>query len=725
MKRTVAGRRKRIWQNLGVGTVIFVFSAMISFCVMLTMSFYKENRTVPGVYFERLALYLKLDEGLTGLLSCVTWTSLLTAFAVFVVVCIVGKMFISESINFFEILYKGRYIAAFALFFLYVAFELNGTSLYRWSVYFGGAEEYRPLFGTARAVRGDEWAAWSAFTMSQEYAGWPAVNRLIADGDISTVWISVGGIPAFNPAVIFKPLYWGFLLLGTDKGISILWVLRFILLFFVSFEFARVYTGNNRKLSFAAAMMITLAPYVQWWFSQSIAEVFIFGQGMLLCLHFYLGSDKRGSRMAAAAMLAYCLGCYVMIGYPSWLISTLYVLIPAAGVMIAQNRSCLGKKDILKFACPLAAVAAILAVIAFTSADTLSAVAGSVYPGERLETGGDALSRQDYYTGLYSLWLPFGKVDFSNHSELSCFITFAPAGVVMALLTMIREKKKDNLMIAMIAVEIFCAIFLVIGVSEFAAKITLLSNCRRIHTALGLADMILLVRGLSLKKEMPPAVAAVGAIWCTAVNMIFMLKWFEIAKIITAAVIVIYVTIFYLMFRIGSKNRLNERLLVFALACLMICAGGFVNPIQKGTQCVTQTDIVRYLSSAEDEPDALYAVEGFYPQTNIPLIAGKKCFTSTQVYPDVDRWKELDPNGEYEDVYNRFCHITFNITTEDTKFTLRHGDAITLDLSVEDMELVGIDYVMTHKVYDSYDGCRFEQVAEVDGWRIYKISYSQ
>ncbi|MBQ6797283.1 MAG: hypothetical protein IJP10_04630, partial [Clostridia bacterium] len=100
-------------------------------------------------------------------------------------------------------------------------------------------------------------------------------------------------------------------------------------------------------------------------------------------------------------------------------------------------------------------------------------------------------------------------------------------------------------------------------------------------------------------------------------------------------------------------------------------------------------------------------------------------FTSTQVYPDVDRWKELDPNGEYEDVYNRFCHITFNITTEDTKFTLRHGDAITLDLSVEDMELVGIDYVMTHKVYDSYDGCSFEQVAEVDGWRIYKISYSQ
>jgi len=240
-------------------------------------------------------------------------------------------------------------VYAFALFFLYVAFELNGTSLYRWSVYFGGAEEYRPLFGTARAVRGDEWAAWSAFTMSQEYAGWPAVNRLIADGDISTVWISVGGIPAFNPAVIFKPLYWGFLLLGTDKGISILWVLRFILLFFVSFEFARVYTGNNRKLSFAAAMMITLAPYVQWWFSQSIAEVFIFGQGMLLCLHFYLGSDKRGSRMAAAAMLAYCLGCYVMIGYPSWLISTLYVLIPAAGVMIAQNRSCLGKKDILAY----------------------------------------------------------------------------------------------------------------------------------------------------------------------------------------------------------------------------------------------------------------------------------------------------------------------------------------------------------------------------------------
>lgn len=725
MKRAVADKKNRIWQNIGVGTIVFVFSAMISFCVMLTMSFYKENRAVPGVYFEKLALFLQLDEGLTGLLSCVTWTSLLTAFAVFVVVCIVGKMFISEKIKFFEILYKGRYIAAFALFFLYVAFELNGTSLYMWNVYFGGAEAYAPVFGTARAVRGDEWAAWSAFTMSQEYADWPAVNHLIADGDISTVWISVGGIPAFNPAVIFKPLYWGFLLLGTEKGISVLWVLRFILLFFVSFEFARVYTKNDRMLSFAAAMMLTLAPYIQWWFSQSIAEVFIFGQGMLLCIHFYLRSDKSGSRIAAAVMLAYCLGCYVMIGYPSWLISTLYVLIPAAVVMIAQNRSRLGKKDILKFACPLAVATGMLAVIALSGIDTLSAVINSKYPGERLITGGDALSRPDYYTGLYSLWLPFGKVTFSNHSELSCFITFAPAGLIIALLSMIRERKKDSLMIAMIAIEIFCGMFMVIGFSDFVVQITLLSNCSRMHTAIGFADMILLVRGLSVKKETPPALAVIGALWCTVVNMIFMFKWFEMAGIITIAVIVIYVTVFYLMFRFGSDNRLNKRLLVFSLACLMVCAGGFVNPIQKGTECVTKTDVVRYLSSIDDEQDTLYAVEGYYPQTNIPIIAGKKCFTSTQVYPDVDRWKELDPNGEYEDVYNRFCHITFNITTDDTKFTLRYGDAITLDLSVEDMELVGIDYVMTHKVYDSYDSCCFEQVAEVDGWRIYKISYNQ
>lgn len=71
------------------------------------------------------------------------------------------------------------------------------------------------------------------------------VNPSIAGANISTLWISVGGIPALNPAVLLKPLYWGFLLLGTERGFSVLWVLRFLLLFLVSFEFAMRYTERE------------------------------------------------------------------------------------------------------------------------------------------------------------------------------------------------------------------------------------------------------------------------------------------------------------------------------------------------------------------------------------------------------------------------------------------------------------------------------------------------
>ena len=100
--------------------------------------------------------------------------------------------------------------------------NLNGSSLSIWSNYLKGAEQYKPILGSAREIRSDDWAVWSTFTISQGFSGWPAVSQAIAGGNISTLWISIGGIPAWNLAFLFKPLYWGFLLLGTDRGFSFL-----------------------------------------------------------------------------------------------------------------------------------------------------------------------------------------------------------------------------------------------------------------------------------------------------------------------------------------------------------------------------------------------------------------------------------------------------------------------------------------------------------------------
>lgn len=716
---------KRLLKTGRLWMPVLFFSFLTAFAFMLALSLGKEGSGNTGRLLVRITEKLAVEGNIQKLLSHITIARLAVTFGVSAVLCTLGIAYVFGKIKIPARMDIFACAAAAVLLVLCVVFELNGTSLYMWKSYLSGAEEYAPLFGIPRAVRGDEWAAWSVFTLSQEYENWPEINRLIADGDISTQWISVGGIPALSLAAVFKPLYWGFFVLGSAKGLSLLWSLRTILLFFVSYAFAHIYTGKNRRLSFAAAVMLTLAPYVQWWFSQSIAEVLIFGQGMLICLHCYLNARSGAKKITASVILAYCLGCYMMIGYLSWLISTLFVIVPTAVVMICKERSRLCVRDIPRLALPTVAAAALIAVIVLTSADTLSAVAHSVYPGSRVMTGGNVLSKPEYFTGLYSLLLPFENVSISNHSELSCFITFAPAGLVTAVCAMISRKKKDALLITIIAVEALCGFFLLIGVSEFTAKLTLLSQCSRMQTAIALADIILLMRGLSLFGGMNRTAAGIGAALCTVVCLLPTVRRFEMPIVVIVFIAAIYAVIFCLIFASSDKAAAGRRLLVFALTCVMICAGAFVNPVQKGTGCVTQTQMVKLLTSIDDGGDALYAVEGAYPQTNIPLLAGKKCFTATQVYPDVERWKVIDPDGEYEDIYNRFCHIAFNITWEDTFFTLRYADSIQLDLALGDMEKFGIDYLLTQKQYGEYEACAFELISTVDGWNIYKVTYKE
>ena len=38
-------------------------------------------------------------------------------------------------------------------------------------------------------------------------------------------------------------------------------------------------------------------------------------------------------------------------------------------------------------------------------------------------------------------------------------------------------------------------------------------------------------------------------------------------------------------------------------------------------------------------------------------MVGAKTVNSVNVYPDLDKWHVIDPNGQYEEVYNRYAHI--------------------------------------------------------------------
>ena len=362
-------------------------------------------------------------------------------------------------------------------------------------------------------------------------------------------------------------------------------------------------------------------------------------------------------------------------------------------------------------------------MIAFSDKATLISVQNSVYPGERLITGGGLFNSANYFTGLYSLLLPFVNAPILNTCELSCFLTFAPAGMILACYSMIKTKKKDTLSVALIIFELACLYFLIVGVPAAFAKATLLSQCSRMNIALGLADTILLFRALSFGREMSITLAIGSTLVSTAFNILMLLHFFKVNKWILTALIVIYLVIFYLLFRFQYDHAARKRILAFSLFCLMLSIGAFVNPIQQGIRCVTETNLVKTLESIENTADDIYLVEGNWPLTNAPLLAGKTCFDSTQVYPNPEKWEAVDPTSQYKDIYNRFCHISLNLVENKTSFQLHQGDQISIDFCMDDLETYDIHYLVTTKSYSIYKNMNFKLVGVADEWNVYQITF--
>lgn len=656
----------------------------------------------------------RIVEAVGGL----TQWDLLTATGVFAILLGTGICILNKKDGWLRKIYQKRWWIGGAILLFFVVFELHNSSLYYWSYYLQGAEGNGTIWGRAQMIRSDEWAVWTPFAISQSYNGYAAFNNQIAGGSIDTTWISVGGIPALNSAIVFKPLYWGFLLLDTARGLSFLNNARWIMLFGVSFACAKQYTGNRRSLSIAAAALLTWAPYVQWWFSQSIAEVLIFGQLILLCLDSFLRQTTSKRRWLLSIGLAYCVGCYVMIGYPSWLIAGMYLIVGTAIWMIIKHRNNLHRVDIIRLLIPLLASIAYLIMIVCQSWDTLQAVANSVYPGERLIKGGKVAP--SFYTGLYALTFPFlAPSNGGNASALSGFICFAPAGLLLTFYRLFVQKQKDTFAWVLLGIEAFFGIFLLIGVSPVFAKLTLLSQCNRAEIAVAMVDIILLFRGLAYG-----SIQSVGLKWgftfiSVVLNAAALWINLNIHPLLLAVLILVYALFFALIFHHRPEN---SRLVAFSLICLMLMAGSFVNPIQKGLDCVTELKLVKALNQMQDENDDMYAFEGDWPVTNAPLLAGKRCWNSTQAYPNIEKWKALDPSGEFENIYNRFCHISLEMVESHNTFVLVNNDHIKVSLTGSDLIALGIDYLITAKDYSmGMKGCQLIHKATADVYNIYEV----
>lgn len=631
-----------------------------------------------------------------------------------------------------EFLYKYRFLIAIIIFVLCVVFEISGSSIGMWRYCIGSdLPTSGDILGTARSIRGDEWVVNTPFAISQEEnqpENYTYISNTIR-GDETDVFI-VYGQPVKDISMIFRPFQLGYLLFGSAKGLSFFWCGRIIALFLISFELGMLITKNRKDISLIAAILITLAPAVQWWFAvNGFVEMIVFGGLAIILLQKYMTTENFWKRLLYLTIIGICGGGYILVFYPAWQLPMAYVFLGLAIWVIAQNaKQCKIKiKDIISIILIVAIILAMLLNIYIKSKDTISLVMNTAYPGARCETGGGY--GEKYFNYPSNIFFTLDDQDLgTNVCEAAVFFDLFPIGFILALIVIFKEKKKDLLLIIMLIISILFAIWCAIGLPKILAKLTLLylSPAKRTFVVAGFLNILILIRAMSLIKEpinkkISIAISTISMIVVTAICVHNFPEYYGIAKI--AITIFALEVLYFLLLNFNSEKM--KKLFIPAIIVVIGFTSFLINPIRKGIDVITEQPVGKEIKKIQDQEAGLWIVEGAgYPMFNFPIMYGAPTINSTNVYPNLERWKILDPDGEYEEIYNRYAHIVIDLVEdEEARFELLVQDSFKLYLPVNKLKDLDVKYIFTVNDLEDYENenINFEKLYENYGVRIYKV----
>ena len=611
-----------------------------------------------------------------------------------------------------ELIYKYRFVLSFLLLIMLVSFKISGSSMGCWKLFLGDGESGIRL-GEPRVWRSDEWGTLTPLCFRQQYNTLGAYNRYSQTlGSILTDNMLVYGQPSWDILTLFRPFYWGYLFFGSERGLSWFWCSRLIVLFLSWFELGMLITDGQKKLSVMLSVCVSFAPFLQWWFAiNGLVEMLIYGACFVLGSNYLVSRAFNPRKIAVAVGMAVCAVGYVLTFYPTWMVPVAWGFVPLfLWVVIWKfNRNVSRRVDVVPWLLIFVITAAGLTVLAVTSWDVIKAELNSVYPGNAPSSSGG--------TGLW--WMmkyPISLVSRFSMNELivenSSIICFAPAGFILALWVIIKEKKKDPLLILLLVMNLFLAWYYCVGIPKWLAKMLLLSfvNSNRGPQVLGFLRLTLFVRAVALKEKAPKRwLAALAAVISSAVPMRLALgftkyepgglryEYFDTAEKIVV-VWEILAVVFYLLYR-ARKSKYT--MAVLGVCTVVLASSIWINPVAKGVPEITKSETMQQIRDlVKEDPQAIWLVADMaYPATNIPAMAGADCLNTTQTYPQKTRWEMLDPEGEYEDIYNRYCHIRASLGNK-TMLELVSTDYVEVTLSPEDLKKLNIRYIVSTNDFD-------------------------
>ncbi len=661
-------------------------------------------------------------------------------FLVDAILMFISLHFIIKLEVMYNFIYKYRYYIALIIFAIEVIFEYSGSSIGVYNDILQGESTqkyFSPVLGKYRSIRSDEWVVNTPIFTSQAI---DTDSKFAYYNDnlrgINTDMFSIVAPAVLDILTIAKPFNIGYLLLGASRGLSVLWAGKWIALMLIAFEFCMLITDKKKFVSLCGMLLIAFSASTAWW---NMTDYYIWGMLALILVDKYLKSDKLKTKIICAIGIFISAVSYVFIMYPAWEVAYIFIYMAIFITLCIKNRKIykIYKKDILIIFLVILSIAGIGMRYLYMSKDALNATLNTDYPGSRFEIGGNG--KKVVFSYVYSFLFPYNDLD--NPCEFAGMTSFYPLPMILAIIYLIRNKDRKKhfaFFIPLLIVSLLFSIFTLFETNETFAKLTLLYMIpgRRLAIPLGFTQILMLIYLISITdkntKIMKDNTAKIIAIFSSIIIMSFAMQ--TAPNIFTGGLRAYCIGLLLLIFLyliLTINNEKNKKILLVSLAGISIITGATVNPIQKGISVLIDKPLAKEIKSivSSDTENNLWITDNtvFY-MPNYLLASGAKVLNSTNIYPNFELFKtvlgEDAQKQENRQIYNRYAHLTMEITNNENKVELIYQDSIKLKLTPEKVKELGIKYIVSTRDVEEFDTQKvdFEEIYSQQGVSIFRVN---
>ena len=187
--------------------------------------------------------------------------------------------------------------------------------------------------------------------------------------------------------------------------------------------------------------------------------------------------------------------------------------------------------------------------------------------------------------------------------------------------------------------------------------------------------------------------------------------------------LILIVSILILIFSFILILHQKHILVCWVVFILTFVSGFTVNPLVHGIDAIEDKALSAEVKKiVADDKNAMWMSESTNLYNFVQMF-GAKSIDGVRFYPDKELMSVIDENNDFEDIWNRYSHLSYTLTNDETTMNNPTPDSTHINLNMDLLRELNISYILTKRNLEEEFGSQFQLIyCDSDGNLIFKVN---